>query len=129
MKSTIVAIALTLCMGVCLAAEPHRVFSITDVPTIREESHVAIELTEEELPKVKPEGHIEVVVPRERLVVIFHFTQCDWLKTRLDRATRSRDEMAIRDAQDAYDRIMDEVMNDLLFLGAPREIATLDEPE
>lgn len=59
----------------------------------------------------------------------FHFTRLWWFRDQLYYARQSRDEKVLEDAQEAFDVELAKVMNDILWLGAPRELVTLDEPE
>ena len=123
--------ALVLLVGVCFAAQPRFkfIFLNSDLPEVSEEPNYHFEFSDWEYPICKPEQYISMELPLREVSHAFHFTRIWWFNDMLENAKRSRDEEAIANAQEMYDRAVAQLMNDVIWLGGPREVTVLDEPE
>ena len=124
----ILSFALMLCAGLCLSAEPHMGFSFGEVPVVKEESNLVFQFADWQCRSYLQESNVDMSLGLENLTFIFPFTKLWWLKVNLERMEARRDEAADA-ARATYEIVYSEVMNDILWLGAPRELVILDEPE
>lgn len=131
MKRLLATTLLVLFVGFCPAEESARQFrwGADDIPVILEEPCVSMSFTRDDVPVYARQEYVDTSLGVESVTHIFHFTRAWWLRYRMQRAADSRDEVAARASEAAYDMVVSEVMNDVLWLGAPRELVILDEPE
>lgn len=131
MKKLLTTALLALCVGFCPAEETALQFQweAEEIPVIREEPYIAMAFTREDVPVYARQGYVDTALGVDDVTHIFHFTRGWWLRAYAQRAAESRDEATARVTEAAYDLVVAEVMNDVLWLGAPRELVILDEPE
>lgn len=130
MKKFLTTVLLALSVGFCPADESHLRFEWGkgDVPTIPEEPHVSANFKSDEIPRYAAQEPIELSFGVDSVTHVFHFTRLWWLRDRAQRATARGDE-AVDELTTVYEIVAAEVMNDIMWLGAPRELLILDEPE
>ena len=131
MKKSIATALLALLAGFGMAKEPHFTFEWdkNDIPVIREEPNVKMAFGRDLVPTYNRQAHVDLTLGVDDVTHLFHFTGLWWLRDQLYYAKRSRDEKAIETAREIYEMVEAEAMNDVLWLGAPRELLILDEPE